>query len=310
MYTSYIAYNSCEYKQSISNTKKIKFVAFKEENNTILSDEQINSEEIKTLSDEPKECSDTQIINTGQNITENPFEDEQTQKSEETINSNLRSTDDNNSVNQILPSKKSDLFKTFKYKDRGQPKSSKTLLKKKHKSSSFDNILTKIQVHFTNFLINLINDIVKTEFPTIKVFFRNIDYQVKKKIDYNYLSCTFQKAIKHIIITSLSTKYKKYESNFNQNLYNGLTEKSKWFKDFLEMKYINVFNLFYYNKEKALKTAYIKGKAITISPKTKSFSYLLKKNEGLAQVMKDTIKTVYLNEFNKENPFTTIKNDK
>ena len=88
MYTSYIAYNSCEYKQSISHTKKIKFVAFKEENNTIFSDEQINSEEIKTLSDEPKECSDTQIINTGQNITENPFEDEQTQKSEETINSN------------------------------------------------------------------------------------------------------------------------------------------------------------------------------------------------------------------------------
>ena len=309
MYSSYIAYNQREYNQSIFHNKKVKFETIDVENNSISSDESINSEETKSLHEEPKEHLVTKIKNTGQNLTENPFDDEHT----ESINPDMKSTDDNNSCIGISPAKKIDLFKINKYKDRGPQKSSKTLLKKKHKkhkSSSFDNILTKIQVHFTNFLINLVNDIVKTEFPTLDVFFRNIDYNVKKKIDHKYLSNIFQSPIKYIIVTNLSIKYKKYESDFNQNLYNDLTEKSEWFKDFLEMNYINVFNLFYYNKEKALNTAYIKGKAITVSPKTKSFSYLLKKNEGLAQVMKNTVKTVYLYEYNIENPFTTIKKGK
>ena len=68
---------------------------------------------------------------------------------------------------------------------------------------------------------------------------------------------------------------------------------------FFRNEYINTYNLYYYNKEKALNTVYIKGKMITVSLKTNLFYYLLKKNEGLAQTMKNTVKSVYLNEYNK-----------
>ena len=84
------------------------------------------------------------------------------------------------------------------------------------------------------------------------LFFRDINYQAKKKIKHKYLSYIFQSSIKYIITTNISLKYKKYESNINQSLYNHLAKTSKWFEDFLEMKYINAFNLYYYNKEKKL----------------------------------------------------------
>ena len=314
MYTSYLKYNRHKYTPSISPDKRAKFASFYDKNNPTPSEAQINSEEIKiVLSEESKESSDDTLnFNIEENSTENLFDEGQTKKKEDSINPDLKSTVDNNSLNENLPVQKHELFKITINKERGKLKNpySKTFLKKKHKSSSFDNILTKIQVHFINFLINLVNDIVKTEFPMVNAFFRDINYQAKKKIDHKYLSYIFQSSIKYIITTNISLKYKKYESNINQSLYNHLAKTSKWFKDFLEMKYINAFNLYYYNKEKALNTVYIQGKAITVSPKTKSFYYLLKKNEGLAQAMKNTVKTVYLNEYNKENPFTTIKKDK
>ena len=86
-------------------------------------------------------------------------------------------------------------FQTKKYSHRG-PAPSKPLLTKKHGRSDFDNILTKIQVNFINFLINLTNDAVNTEFtPDIlknlvindnnnkkdpeQDFFRYINYDIK-----------------------------------------------------------------------------------------------------------------------------------
>ena len=96
--------------------------------------------------------------------------------------------------------KKCPLFKTQMMSNRGKvPK--KTLLGKKHGKTCFDNILTKIQVHFISFLINMVNDAVKDEFEpefldtivkkddkgTEKNFFKNISYKEKSKIKYSYI---------------------------------------------------------------------------------------------------------------------------
>ena len=211
--------------------------------------------------------------------------------------------------------KKCPLFKTKMMSNRGKvPK--KTLLGKKHGKTCFDNILTKIQVHFISFLINMVNDAVKDEFEpefldTIvknddkgaeKNFFKNISYKEKSKIKYSYLMNCFQKPIKEIIQTDITKKFRNLKTNYNKDLYEKLSKKSEWFSDFLDKKFIEVFNKYYYNKGDKLEKIEFKGKTINISKNTKSFCYLLEKQgSSLAQSMKDIIKIVYLNDVKNEN---------
>jgi len=51
------------------------------------------------------------------------------------------------------------IFKTKKNKQKGRH-ASENLLGKKHGKYDFDNILTKIQVHFISFLVDIVNDAV------------------------------------------------------------------------------------------------------------------------------------------------------
>ena len=212
-------------------------------------------------------------------------------------------------------------------KNRGRHISSNSHLIKKHKRTDSDNILTKIQVHFINFLIDLANEALNVEFysnflvnrgnnpPDFKFnsnpdYFRYINYKYKKKIDYNYMTNIFQSPIKNIIIQNISKKYKTLKNfpNYNKQLYDLITEKSNWFKEFLDIKFIEVFNRYYYNNEKPLDKIYFKGKKITISKKTQSFYYLLQNND-LAELIINSVKSVYVDTYNKSNLFKTIKNN-
>lgn len=238
---------------------------------------------------------------------------------------------------QIVEQRKkvNNLFSTRKYKYRGnfpskdKPNKLTKLTNKKHGRYDYDNILTKIQVNFINFLINLANDAVNTEFDSNSLinlvitdfnkkdgnpnFFKYINYDAKKKIVYDYITNIFQNPIKDIIILDVSPKFKKLQSqsrlDYNKILYEKLIEKSQWFKDFLDLKYIDVFSKYYYNREKPLNKIEFKGKTIAISKKTKSFYYLLQKEKDLSKSIINSVKNTYLNESSIANPFTTTKND-
>lgn len=58
------------------------------------------------------------------------------------------------------------------------------------------------------------------------------------------------------------------------------------------MKYLKLFNI-YYNKENPLKEYIFEGKRIILSGLTKSFYYLLKKNENLKSKLEETATSVY-----------------
>ena len=206
-------------------------------------------------------------------------------------------------------------FKIRKIEKRGRPtnENKKNSTKEKHGKSSFDNIHTKIQVHFIRFLINLVNDAIFTEFKSRSKLFKDIKYEEKRKINYEYTASLCQDIIKNIFLKDVSGKFKKISPEYNQNLCQELEKKSKWFSEFLKMKYIDVFNLYYYNGEKPLVKMEFNGKTIIISKTTKSFYYLLKKESNLAYKMINIIKRIYLDKtlyiMKKENPFVTIKND-
>ena len=206
-------------------------------------------------------------------------------------------------------------FKIHKIEKRGRRmnKNKKNSTKEKHGKFSFDNIHTKIQVHFIRFLINLVNDAIFTEFKSRSKLFKDIKYAEKRKINYEYIASLCQDIIKNIFLKGVSGKFKKISPEYNQNLCQELEKKSKWFSEFLRMKYIDVFNLYYYNGEKPLVKMEFNGKTIFISKTTKSFYYLLKKESNLAYKMINIIKCIYLDKtsyiMKKENPFVTIKND-
>ena len=133
------------------------------------------------------------------------------------------------------------------------------------------------------------------------------------KVNHSYIINLLQNPIKEIITKDITKKYKTLKDkqlDYNKNLYKNLAEKSKWFKDFLDIKYINFFHFYYYYNKKPLKIVTINSKTISVSNKTKSFHYLLDKEKELNKEINDLVRIVYFNGYNKENPFITTKCDK
>ena len=203
-----------------------------------------------------------------------------------------------------LPAK---IFNVTKYTNPGRKPKDYIILGKKHKRSDFDNIQTKIQVHFINFLIDLANDAINTEFKDTKLSFDKINYEDKKKVKFDYLQKLFSSPINKIITSNVSTKYKRdFNWEHNRIVYEKLTKKSPWLKSFLDIIYIDMFQKYYNNKE-PLKNYIFDGKNICLSETTKSFYYLLKKNKDIKDDMINTTERVYLNRNKEKNPFKINK---
>ena len=92
----------------------------------------------------------------------------------------------NNSFTNNLDSieKKNKYLFEIKKHIRGR-KTKRDLNKKEHNKYDLDNIITKIQVHFFNFVINICNDALETilgKKNTLSYNFKKIDYNFKKQL--------------------------------------------------------------------------------------------------------------------------------
>ena len=218
------------------------------------------------------------------------------------LNNTFQNTNSFSSDNNAINRNERNLFITKINKKRGRIVE-KNSLEKEHGKYDFDNVLTKIQVHFINFLINLANDAINTQFNSkyyITHKFKQINYKEKKNIRHNYIMDCFKKPIKDIIQLDITTKYKNFDSKYNKELYAQLTAQSEWLKDFLDLKFIDVFCDYYYNLGKELKSFNFKDKKVNISKSTKSFKYLLEKEVNLVQEIISIVKDVYLSKAEKE----------
>lgn len=174
----------------------------------------------------------------------------------------------------LFTTRKNRLFKIEKNKKRGR----KSMKKKKfHLKSDFDNVLTKIQIHFLNFLINVSNDVLKATLTKNNLHFKHINYKFKKQITYEHIKYLKTVPIKVLLEKDISSKYRKYSKDFNSKILQQVIPSSKWLEEFFNMKYLSLFRI-YYNNCKPLKQINFNGKNINLSLNTKSFYNLLKKN--------------------------------
>ena len=169
--------------------------------------------------------------------------------------------------------------------------------KRVHGNNTFDNIERKIQVHFLTFLINFSNDALKTEYKYSNYSFKQINYKDKTTINQVYTSFLKRSSIKDILKFEISDKYKRYNKNSNKELLEKVISSSTWLSNLFNMKYLKLFNYYYYNKEEPLKKIIFENKEIILSPKTKSFYELLErdKNKKLRGKIIETVKLVYFN---------------
>ena len=122
-----------------------------------------------------------------------------------------------------------------------------TFISEKRKKRKFasDNILTKTNTHFLNFLVCFINFLLN--FYDIKEKFLKIDYKYKK-IKNSYLYQLKNETLGDILIKNISPKFRTINADENQKVYDKIIN-IPFIKKLLSKKYIDIFiNIFYKNK--------------------------------------------------------------
>ena len=170
--------------------------------------------------------------------------------------------------------------------------------KKIHSADDWDNNIRKIQVHFLNFIIYYLNDIIYSYLKRKDLFFLKFSYSDKKDINYDYVEKLKTYNIKQLLENlRVSTKYKKKkfqkDENINGNKLNNLC-KYNWLNEAIKTKFLELFKI-YYNKKEPLKEIYFEGKKIILSKGTKNFYALLQKYKIYEKKLIEAAEVVYLN---------------
>ena len=170
------------------------------------------------------------------------------------------------------------IFKTTNSKRGKQIRNSR---KVEHTSHSLDNMLTKIQVHFFSFIIDIANDALFTAFQEINTNnFKGLNHKIKSKFNQLLFEKYKKYRIKDILELEISPKFKLFKIDNNKELLNKVCTLSNWLDKFFDINYLKLFN-YYYNNKKPLNAIFFEGKEIKLSEKTKSFYNLLEKNKNI-----------------------------
>ena len=182
-------------------------------------------------------------------------------------------------------------------KRRGRQVSPNTFINLKrgrHVCSDEDNVLTKIQVHFSNFLISFLNDCIftykKDENNNAKFDnFSKLDYRIKSKISSKHFNKMKNSTIYDILKeTPISSKYKTQQKCFNEIILKKL-DKIPWFNQLFQMNFLDLFHRYYINVKKEVKKVFVIDREITLTSKTKTYYFLLEKNP---KIKKEIIKAI------------------
>ena len=175
-------------------------------------------------------------------------------------------------------------------------------IKRKHDKTSYDNVKTKVQVHYISFIINLANDIIFSVFGKNSkkngLYFIDIDYDIKRNIKSDNFEKLKKLSIKDILLNQTSKKFRAKKENYNKEIFNKLVNCSETLNEYFNMNYLQLFQI-YYNNCKSVDIININQKEIKLSNKTKSFFDLIKnKNDGMKKLIDEYTQKAYLHKLN------------
>ena len=194
-------------------------------------------------------------------------------------------------------------FKTVLYHKRGRKVKQKEKINKYlyryHGSSDFDNIQRKIQVNFITFLVNLANDAIKTVLgKKTKYFFKDVRYDFKKIVSHKYVENLKKCKYSDIIQMKISLKNKNYGENLNKDTFLEICKISPELKNFFDKNYLYIFRKYYVGLKNNQDIIDFDGLKVELSPMTKGFLNLLKKNEAGKEKFNNVLQDVYLSDSN------------
>ena len=193
---------------------------------------------------------------------------------------------------------KKPVFRTELLKKQRGRKSQKETKKEKHSSSRYDNIISKIQIHFLNFIIFLLNDCIFSYFKNKKLKFKKFIYSFKSRATNKHLQNLKNSTVYDLLNkVSISEKYKKYKENINQKILEELN-KITFFQKIFEIKFLNLFFI-YYNKKQICEEIFLFDRKIFLSKQTKTFYDLLQKNKKLEKDIIQITEIAYLDDIKK-----------
>lgn len=174
-------------------------------------------------------------------------------------------------------------------------------IKKPHDKKSFDNIITKVQVHFITFLINFSNDVIKEESgKDIDLLFKDIDYKTKRNVKSEKLESFKRSKVEDILKNPVSKKFRSINKNHNKEIYDQVNNISEIIKEYFNMNFVDIFEK-YFNDCEPMSKITIRGKDINLSKETKCFYDLINKNQMIKDQLIDFARRVYLDKRPNEN---------
>ncbi len=138
-------------------------------------------------------------------------------------------------------------------------------------------MLKKIQIHYLNFIIGFLNEILKN--LNYKQRFLKLDYNFKKSVNKDFVERLKKSTLKDIVINKISERYTNYSNNTNKMIYEEIKE-NEILKNILSINYLTLFKTIYYKSNKKIDLSqYGINQVIILSKKVKMFNDLLKKIE-------------------------------
>ena len=141
--------------------------------------------------------------------------------------------------------------KKFLTKKKGRKKKSQEIIPEEenkekivHSKFSNDNIKRRIKGLFNNYIINLLNDLIKKKFRKTKIKFVKMDIKNTKDIGIEFNRNLLSKSIKEIII-DVSNKYQDLNNNKNCIKFIKEQKNNEEIINLLNMSYKDIYSNYY-----------------------------------------------------------------
>ena len=149
---------------------------------------------------------------------------------------------------------------------------------KVHDKLDIDNIISVVQAHYMNFIVDIINCMLKLLGE--KRRFSKISYDIKKKVNKKNFEALKEKKLYEILLFDISPKFTRSKIDHNKVLYENIKDLNI-FKELLNQNYLTFFRNVYYKSERKLNLI-IDGKNMTFDLNDEKLSMYKDKIAGFS----------------------------